>query len=274
MSFQLNQEVLVELLSKLVLPSGQANTNVDLAFVANVATLEAGLLRDGNPVVLTGATAGATLTTDSAANLLSLLDNPSVGSLVSATLVNLSGQAVSLAAGAGVTISPGGVDVPNNNVSEVVMVVTNVATPALLVVNSLLSLDYGVAVSPFPPIQKVDIDFAAGAAATLSANLLLSGNVLNMTNAGAGPTLTTDTAANFQALLSSLSTTPAVGDSFSFDLNNTSGQAMTVAAGTGVTLTGTLTGGTLANTSSHRVTCLVRTIGGTPTIVLGGVLQA
>lgn len=110
---------------------------------------------------------------------------------------------------------------------------------------------------PFPQgigtqIKDVTVTTVATATAvTLAAAQLLGGLILQ-DPAGGAVTSTTDTAANIIAAI----TQAGVGNAFEFTIRNTAdaSEAITVAAGTGVTLSGTMT---IAQNNSKRFLCVV-----------------
>ncbi len=89
------------------------------------------------------------------------------------------------------------------------------------------------------------VDSATGV--TLSAADMVGGWILRTGAATGAVTDTTDTAANLVSAYNASDT--QVGSSFLMGINNTTGQVLTLAAGTGVTLSGTMT----INPSNTRV---------------------
>lgn len=200
--------------------------------VTNLTTVGAGTVLAaaivGGVVNRTGPTAAAVDTTDTAALIIAAVAGPFVGQSWGFTYYNNSLGACTLTAGVGVTVT-GGI-VPGNMWARYVVTIATATTITMT----------AVAMGPNVALPASKYVTAAAQSATFAAGDLTGAAFVNYDNTGTTPgTLTTRTA----TLMFGDIPNCQIGYTYQLAIRNSSGSAntATIGAGTGVTLTGTMT---------------------------------
>lgn len=218
------QTTIANLAQFIAAQSGESVANTAIT-TAGAGTLTAASLL-GGLITRTGPVAAYTDTTATAAQILTALgaDTPE-GTSRLVRIKNTVPFTETLAAGAGVTLSGQSI-LPPNSEGEFLLTVTDNETAAV----SLL----GIAVGPLTTVPlEVNTAISTAGAGTLTAAALVGG-VITRTGPVAAYTDTTDTAALILAALPNAN----IGQSWEVTIKNTVPFLATLAAGSGVTLSG------------------------------------
>lgn len=211
------------------IPPREVNTAIS---TVGAGTLTAsGLV--GSVITRSGSTSAYTDTTDTAANIIAALHGATVGQSWEVTIKNTVNFAETIAAGTGVTLS-GQTIIPPNSAGRFLMTYSAAASVTM----------QGLAITPLTiPLSQVAYNAVSGnTPLTLTAANMAGQNevYVNLTAAlGGAGTVTTDTAANIIAQIPNAQ----VGQTYKLRIINSSSGAFawTVAGGTNVTPSGTLT---------------------------------
>lgn len=197
---------------------------------AALSTAGAGVLLGaalvGGVVTRTGPTADFTDTTDTAALIIAALPDANTGKAWEATIKNTTAFTQTLAGGSGITLA-GQTIIPANSAGRFLL---SYPSAAAITVRGLSV----VPLSSMPPVASVSL--ATNGAGTITA-ASIAGQFTLRTTVAAAFTDTTDTAANIIAAVPNW----AVGQSFKWVYKNSVNFLATLAAGSGVTLTGITT---------------------------------
>ncbi len=201
----------------------------------------------------TGSTAAFTDTTDTAANIIAAQPNATIGQSWAYKYFNNTAAAATLTGGTGVTVSAITI-VPAGCWAEFLVTYTAAATVTMV----------GVASGPNCVLPAVQYTTAALSSSTAAAGQLTGANFTVMNNSGANPgNYTTRTATQMFGDIPNCQ----IGTTYVLRIKNGQGTGiLTVAAGTGVTLTGTMTIAIntfrdFAVTFQSTTTCTLQSIG-------------
>lgn len=207
-------------------PSGTGRSIVALNTVG-AGTITAAMFIAGI-VARGGAQSGAafTDTTDTAANIIGAITRPIVGQSFTVTYDNNTNATATIASGTGVTIS-GTTIIPPASFANFLVTYTSAGAVSMAGIE-------GGPINNLPPSQLTSINVTVG---TLAAGVITGAQDVYVISTNATPgTQTTRTATQMVA-----DSGLAPGQSYTARITNTGAGTLTLAAGTGVTLNGTMT---------------------------------
>lgn len=212
--------------------TGGTPVNTAITTVGNGTLTAASIV--GGVITRSGSTSAFTDTTDTAANIVAAITSPVAGESFFLYIRNTTAFAETFAGGTGVTLS-GNVILPAHSTSAFLVTLTSLTAVAMLMVGQSLQ----TTIAP-----EVATALTTNGAGTITGTGIAGGVTLR-SGTSAAVTDTTDTAANIIAARANV----AIGDSWEYTYTNTAPWAITLAGGTGVTISGV---GAVAGNSNAR----------------------
>lgn len=201
--------------------TGGTPVNTAIATVGNGTLTAASIV--GGVITRSGSTSAFTDTTDTAANIVAAITSPVAGESFFLYIRNTTAFAETFAGGTGVTLS-GNVILPAHSTSAFLVTLTSLTAVAMLMVGQMSQ----TTVAP-----ELATALTTNGAGTIT-GAGIAGGVTLRSGTSAAVTDTTDTAANIIAARANV----AIGDSWEYTYTNTAPFNITLAGGTGVTITG------------------------------------